>query len=405
MALDEEVLDRLMAGYEKPEDLLGENGLFKQLQKRLLERALGAELTHHLGYEKHAVEGRKSGNSRNGASRKTLQTEQGPLNLEVPRDRAATFEPRIVPKHQTRVPGLDEKILALYARGMSVRDVQRHLEEIYQVEVSPALISEVTDSIWDEVQQWQSRPLERFYTVVYLDALMVKMRTDGKVENRAVYIALGVTIDGEKDILGIWFSANEGSKFWLQVLTELKNRGVRDVLIFCVDGLKGFPEAIQSAYPQALIQLCIVHIVRSSLEYVNYKEMKTVAAALRQIYSATTAEHGLAELTAFEQQWSSKYPMIGRKWRQKWEQVATLFAFPAAIRRVIYTTNAVEATNRSIRKVIKTKGAFPSEEAARKLLYLALIEVKRRWSHINGWRDARNHLAIAFEDRIVAALR
>jgi len=405
MGLDEEILDRLMAGYEKPEDLLGENGLLKQIQKRLLERALNAELKHHLGYAKHAAEGRNSGNSRNGTSRKKLQTEQGPLELEVPRDRNGTFEPQIVPKHQTRVPGLDEKILALYARGMSVRDVQRHMEDLYQVEVSPALISEVTDSVWDEVQQWQNRPLEKMYAIVYLDALMVKMRVDGKVDTRAVYLALGVTMDGKKEILGIWFSANEGAKFWLHVLTELKNRGVRDILIFCVDGLKGFPEAIQASYPKGRVQLCIVHMVRGSLEYVNYKEMRAVAAALRQIYSAPTAEQGLAELARFEDEWGKKYPMIGRKWRQHWEQVATLFDFPEAIRKVIYTTNAVEATNRSIRKVIKTKGAFPSEDAARKLIYLALEEASRRWRHINGWKDAMNHLAIAFEERIAAALR
>ena len=384
---------------------MGENGLLKQIQKRLLELALNAELKHHLGYARHAAEGRNSGNSRNGTSRKKLQTEQGPLELEVPRDRNGTFEPQIVPKHQTRVPGLDEKILALYARGMSVRDVQRHMEDLYQVEVSPALISEFTDSVWDEVQQWQNRPLEKVYAIVYLDALMVKMRVDGKVDTRAVYIALGVTLDGQKEILGIWFSANEGAKFWLHVLTELKNRGVRDILIFCVDGLKGFPEAIQASYPQGRVPLCIVHMVRRSLEYVNYKEMRAVAAALRQVYSAPTAEQGLVELARVEDEWGKKYPMIGRKWRQNWERVATLFEFPEAIRKVIYTTNAVEATNRSIRKVIKTKGAFPSEGAARKLIYLALEEAKRRWRHINGWKDAMNHLAIAFEERIAAALR
>lgn len=405
MGLNEEALDRLMEGYEKPEDLLGENGLFKQIQKRLLERALGAELTHHLGYKKHAGKGRGSGNSRNGASPKTLQTEYGTMDLAVPRDRNGTFEPRIVPKHQRHVPGLDEKIMALYAKGLSVRDVQRHLLDLYQVEISPALISEVTDAVWDEVQQWQSRPLERLYSFVYLDALMVKMRTDGKVETRAVYLALGVTLDGQKDILGMWFSAHEGAKFWLQVLTELKNRGVREVLVFCIDGLRGFPEAIQAQFPHARIQLCIVHMVRGSLEYVNYKEMKVVAADLRRIYSSPTAEEARAELERFEEKWGKKYPTIGRKWRQNWEQVATLFDFPAEIRRVIYTTNAVEAVNRSIRKVIKTKGAFPSEDAARKLIYLALMEAKRRWSHINGWKTALNHLAITFEERIAAAMQ
>lgn len=405
MTIKEEVLDQLMAGYEKPEDLLGEDGLMKQLQKRLLERALGAELTHHLGYGKHSVSGRGSGNSRNGVSAKTLQTKDGAIEIEVPRDRNGTFEPMIVGKHQRRFAELDEKVLSLYGKGMSVRDVQRHLEDIYQVEVSPALISEVTDSIWEEVQQWQSRPLERLYAIVYLDALMVKMRTEGKVETRAVYLALGVGLDGTKDILGIWFSANEGAKFWLQVLTEIKNRGVRDILLFCVDGLKGFPEAIQSQYAMGRIQLCIVHMVRGSLEYVNYKEMKAVAADLRRIYSASTVEDGLAELDAFEAKWGKKYPSIGRKWRQNWEQVATLFEFPPELRRVIYTTNAVEATNRSIRKVIKTKGAFPSENAARKLIYLALMEAKRRWRHINGWKEAANYLVVAYEERIANALR
>ena len=403
MKIEDEIMDRLMTHFEVSGDLLGENGFIKQLTKQITERVLGTELTHHLGYAKHATEGRGSGNSRNGTSRKTLQTENGPLEIEVPRDRNGTFEPKIVPKHQTRMPGLDEKILALYAKGLSVRDIQDHLLDLYQVEVSPALISEVTDAVWDEVQQWQSRPLERLYSIVYLDALMVKMRFDGKVENRAVYLAVGITLDGEKDILGIWFSSNEGAKFWLQVLTELRNRGVREVLIFCVDGLKGFPEAIQSQFPHARIQLCIVHMVRGSLEYVNYKEMKAVAADLRRIYSSATVEEAWAELERFEEKWGKKYPTIGRKWRQNWEQVSTLFDFPAEIRRVIYTTNAVEAVNRSIRKVIKTKGAFPSEDAARKLIYLALMQAKRRWNHINGWKSAMNHMAITFEERITAA--
>lgn len=400
--IEDEIIDRLMAHFQGG-DLLGENGFIKQLTKQVVERALGAELTHHLGYAKHAPEGRGSGNSRNGTSRKKLQLEDGPLELEVPRDRNGTFEPKIVPKHQTRVAGLDEKILALYAKGLSQRDIQDHLLDLYQVEVSPALISEVTDAIWDEVQQWQNRPLERLYSIVYLDALMVKMRFDGKVENRAVYLAVGITLDGEKDILGIWFSSNEGAKFWLQVLTELRNRGVREVLIFCVDGLKGFPEAIQSQFPHARVQICIVHMVRGSLGYVNYKEMKAVAADLRRIYSAATVEQAWAELERFEEKWGKKYPTIGRKWRQNWEQLSTLFDFPPEIRRVIYTTNAVEAVNRSVRKVIKTKGAFPSEEAARKLIYLALMQAKRRWKHINGWKAAMNHLAITFEERIAAA--
>ena len=400
MALNKEALDKLMEGYEKPEDLLGEQGLFKQIQKALLERALSAELTHHLGYPKHSPEGRKSGNSRNGTSRKTLDTEQGPLELDVPRDRDGSFTPQIVPKYQTRVPGLDEKILALYAKGLSVRDVQRHLEEMYQVEVSPALISEVTDAVWDEVQQWQSRPLERMYAIVYLDALMVKMRVDGKVETRAVYLALGVTMAGEKDVLGVWIAASEGAKFWLQVLTELRQRGVRDLLVVCVDGLKGFPEAIQAVFPQARVQLCLVHMVRGSLEYVNYKEMKKVAADLRLIYSSATVEQAERQLGEFDQTWGKKYPSMARKWRQNWDQITPLFQFPAEIRRVIYTTNAVEAVNRSLRRVLKTKGALPSEQAARKLLYLAIQEASKRWSHINGWKLAMGYFSIEYEQRL-----
>lgn len=400
MEHEDRLIEQLVAGCKKPEDMFGEGGLFKRLQKKMVERALQAELTHHLGYEKN---GRGSGNSRNGSSVKTLKTEQGDLQIEVPRDRAGSFEPQLVPKHQRRIPGLDDKILSLYAKGMSMRDMQRQLEELYQVELSASLISEVTDAVWDEVLQWQNRPLERVYAIVYLDALMVKMRIDGKVENRAVYIALGVTLEGQKDILGMWFSAHEGAKFWLQVLTELRQRGVREVLIFCVDGLKGFPEAIQSQFPHARVQLCIVHMVRGSLAYVNYKEMKTVAADLRKIYRSPSNELALAELGNFEEKWGTKYPTIGRKWRQNWEQVTTLYDFPEELRHVIYTTNAVEAANRSIRKVIKTKGAFPSEESARKLIYLAIRDAQKRWQHINGWKQAMNHLAIYFEDRIQAA--
>jgi putative transposase len=400
MSEEDRLLEQLVANCKTPEEIFGEAGLFQRLRKGLMEKALQAELTHHLGYDKH---GRSPGNSRNGSSPKTLKTEDGAVVIEVPRDRDGSFEPKLLPKHQRRLPGLDEKILALYAKGVSVRDIQRHLEDLYQVELSPSLISEVTDAVWEEVQQWQSRPLEALYAVVYLDALMVKMRVDGKVETRAVYTALGITLDGQKELLGMWFSSNEGAKFWMQVLTELRNRGVREVLIFCVDGLKGFPEAIRSQFPHARVQLCIVHMVRGSVAYVNFKEMKAVATDLKRIYNAPTLELAEQELDGFEQRWGEKYPSIGRKWRQNWEQVSTLFEFPEELRRVIYTTNAVEATHRSIRKVIKTKGAFPSEDAARKLIYLAMQEAQRRWRHVNGWKQAMNYLAIAFEDRIQAA--
>jgi putative transposase len=303
-----------------------------------------------------------------------------------------------VPKHQTWVPGLDGKILVLYALGISVRDVQRHMEDLYQVEVSPALISEVTDSVWGVVQEWQNWPVEKLSAIVYLDALMVEMRVDGRVEPRAIHITLEVTMDGQKYILGIWLSANDGAKVCPQVLKELKNGGVRDVLIFCVDGMKGFPEAIQSAYSKKRVQLCVVHIVRGSLEYLNYKEQKTVAAGLRRNYSAPTAGQGLAELAIVEEEWGKTYPTIWRKWRQNRKQVATLYEFPEALQRVMYTTDAIKATSWSIRKVIKTKGAFPSEYATRKLIYPALEETRRRWRHISGSKDAMNYLAIAFQD-------
>jgi putative transposase len=299
MALDKELIDKLLEGYQKPEDLIGENGLLKQLTKALVERALKAELTHHLGYEKNAVKGRGSGNSRNGKSRKKLTGDFGQVEIEVPRDREGDFEPKIVPKHQRRFEGFDDTILSMYARGMTTREIQSHLMEIYGVEISAALVSEVTDAIVEEVQQWQSRPLEPLYPVVYLDALFVKMRQDGRVENRAVYVAIGIRMDGNKEVLGLWTSKTEGAKFWLTILTELRNRGLQDIFIACVDGLKGFPEAIESMYPHTLVQLCIVHMVRNSLNYVNWKERKIVARDLRAIYTAATADAAHQELERF----------------------------------------------------------------------------------------------------------
>src|SRR5262252_2119358 len=290
MALNKELIDKLLEGYQKPEDLIGDNGLLKQLTKARVERALNAELTHHLGYEKNDPEGRGSGNSRNGKSRKKLKGDFGEVDLEVPRDRRGEFEPKIVPKHERRFEGFDDKILSMYARGMSTREIQAHLFEIYRVQVSASLISEVTDAIVDEVRQWQSRPLEPVYAIVYFDALFVKMRHEGRIENRAVYVAIGIRMDGTREVLGLWTANTEGAKFWLMVLTELRNRGLRDILIACVDGLKGFPEAIESVYPQAQVQLCIVHLVRNSLRYVAYKDRKLLAQDLKQVYGAPTAE-------------------------------------------------------------------------------------------------------------------
>jgi putative transposase len=404
MEIKKEVLDELIKDYKKPEDLIGETGLLKQLTKALLERALGAELTQHLGYEKHDPGGYNSGNSRNGTSAKTVKGEFGEITVETPRDRNSSFEPQILKKHQTRFNGFDEKILSMYARGMTTREIQGHLQEMYGVEVSPTLISEVTDGVMEEVKAWQSRPLEPLYAIVYLDALYVKMRHEGRVENRAVYVAIGVDLDGRKDVLGLWTSGNEGAKFWLGVLTELKNRGVKDVLIACVDGLKGFPQAIESVFPETRIQLCIVHLMRASLNYVNWKERKQVAADLKGIYRAATEVQAELELTAFIAKWGHKYQAIGRLWKENWERVIPIFEFPPEIRRVIYTTNAVESLHMSLRKIIKTRGSFPSEEAALKLLYLALRNAIGKWDVMQHWKQALNHFQMLWGERIQAAL-
>jgi len=403
MELDKELIDKLLAGYKGPEDLIGEHGLLKQLTKALVERALNAELTHHLGYEKHDPEGRLSGNSRNGTSRKRLKGDFGEAEIAVPRDRNGTFTPQIVPPHQRRFTGFDDKILSMYARGMTTREIQGHLEEIYGVEVSPSLISTVTDAVIEEVREWQSRPLEPLYPILFLDALMVKMRREGRVENRAVYVAVGIDLEGHKDVLGLWTSANEGAKFWLQVLTEIRNRGVKDIFIACVDGLKGFPQAIETVFPQAQVQTCIVHLVRASLNYVGWKERKQVAADLKEVYRATTADEAEQRLAAFAAKWDNRYAPIAALWRRQWPQVIPFFAFPAEIRKVIYTTNAVESLNMSLRKSLKPRVAFPSEEAALKVMYLALRNVIRKWEKSIHWKAALNCFTVLWEDRILAA--
>jgi len=403
VAIRTELIDELLKDYQKAEDIIGENGLLKQFVKAVLERALNAELTHHLGYEKHDPAGYKSGNSRNGTSSKTVKGEFGELEIEVARDRAGTFEPRILPKHQTRFNGFDDKIISMYARGMSTREIEGHLHEIYGVEVSPGLVSQVTEAVNEEVRSWQGRALEPIYGIVDLDGVYVKMRHEGRVENRAVYVALGVDLEGKKDVLGLWTSANEGSKFWLSVLTELKNRGVKDMLIVCVDGLKGFPQAIEAVFPLAQVQLCIVHLVRASLNYVSWKERKQVAAALKPIYRAATAVEAERNLEGFIATWGNKYRAIGKLWKENWERVIPFFAFPEEVRKVIYTTNAVEALNRGLRKIIKSRGSFPSEEAALKLLYLALRNMSEKWETVQGCRAALNQFEILWGDRIRAA--
>lgn len=399
MAIDKEIVDRLLAGYKNPEDLTGENGVLRQLTKALMERALEAEMAAHLGHPKHGPAVDPVGNRRNGKSKKTMKGDLGAIEITTPRDREATFEPRLIAKGQTRMAGLDTKILSMYARGMTTRDIQGHLEEIYGVEVSPTLISNVTDAVLDEVRAWQSRPLDAVYPIVYLDALVVKMREEGTVQNRAVYVAIGINMEGQKEVLGLWTSANEGAKFWLSVLTELKTRGVADIFIACVDGLKGFPQAIETAFPRTTVQLCIVHMVRASLRFVSWKDAKAVVADLKTIYRAASREDAEQQLALFAGKWDKKYRSISQLWRRHWEQIVPFFAFPADIRKVIYTTNAVESLNMTLRKVIKTRGSFPNEEAAIKLLYLALLNVAKKWHAIQGWPQALNHFAILWEDR------
>lgn len=401
MALDKELIDKLLEGYEKPEDLVGKDGLLKQLTKVLVERALNAELTHHLGYEKHNVKGRGSGNSRNGASRKKLKGDFGEVDIEVPRDRAGTFEPKIIGKHQRRFTGFDDKILSMYARGMTTREIQGHLLEIYEVDVSATLISEVTDAVIEELRQWQGRPLERLYPIVYFDALFVKMRHEGRVENRAVYVAVGIRMDGTREVLGLWTANTEGAKFWLTVMTDLRNRGLLDIFIACVDGLKGFPEAIESIYPKALVQLCMVHMVRNSLNYVGWRDRKAVAKDLKEVYSAATAEVAEQELVRFADKWDKQYATISAQWKRHWSHVTPFFAFPPEVRKIMYTTNTVESLNRAFRKIIKNRGAFPSEEAALKLLYLTMTKAVARWKNtVHDWKGALNQFAVLWPDRI-----
>ncbi len=399
--LPTDLIDGLLANYKKPEDLIGENGLLKQLTKALVERALEAEMTEHLGHDKHEAVTNASGNARNGKSRKTLKGEFGELPIEIPRDREGSFEPQLIPKHQTRWSGFDDKIISLYARGMTVREIQQHLSEMYGTEISPTLISNVTDAIMDEVKQWQSRPLDSVYPIVYLDCIHVKVRDAGSVRAKAIYLAIGVNMEGRKEVMGLWIAQTEGAKFWLAVVTELKNRGVQDIFIACVDGLKGFPEAIETVYPQATVQLCIVHMVRNSLNYVGWNKRKEVAADLRMVYSAATLAEAEMALLDFEQQWNEAYPSIAKSWRGNWQRIIPFFDYPPEIRRVIYTSNAIESVNMSLRKITKNRGSFPNDESLMKLFYLALQNISEKWSMpLRDWKPALNRFTIQFEERM-----
>jgi putative transposase len=396
-----ELLDELLKDYKKPDDLLGQDGLLQQLTKALVERALDGELTHHLGYEKHDAAGDNSGNSRNGTTPKTMRGKRGQVQIDVPRDRTSEFEPQLVRKGQTRFDGLDENIISLYARGMTQREIQGHLEEIYGVEVSPSLISTVTDAVLDEVRAWQSRPLDSVHPILYLDALQVKVKSQGRVTNKAIYLAFGVNLQGLKEVLGMWAAEAEGAKFWMQVVTELKNRGASDIFIACVDGLKGFPEAIEAVYPNTRVQLCMVHMVRRSLSYVSHKDRKAVATDLKAVYQAATLDEAERRLTQFEGAWAGSYPVIARSWRQNWSRVVPMFSYPAEIRRAIYTTNTIEPLNMTLRKVTKNRSLFPNDEAVFKLVYLALRNISKRWTMpIKNWGAAMNQFAILFDARV-----
>lgn len=395
------LIDELLKGCQDPKDILGQNGLLKQLTKRLVERTLQGELTDHLGYGPYKPEGRGSGNCRNGSGQKTVQTDSGAIPVEVPRDRNGSFEPQLVKKRQRRLEGFDDKVLALYARGMSTRDIQGQLEELYGVEVSPTLISNVTDAVMEEVRAWQSRPLSAVYPILYFDALFVKTRQEGPVTTKAIYLALGINLEGEKELLGLWVAQTEGSKFWLTVFNELKSRGLGDCFIACVDGLKGLPEAIEAVFPRTQVQLCIVHKLRNSLKYVLWKERKAVATDLRAIYAAGTLVEAEEALERFSGRWDARYPAISPSWRMDWPRLTVFFDYSPEIRKVIYTTNAIESLNYSLRKLLKTRGAFPNDDAIIKILYLAINRVAKKWTMpIRDWKAALNQFVILFGDRV-----
>jgi putative transposase len=398
----QEIVDELLKNIKNPDQLFGPDGLLHQLKGALMERMLDAEMTEHLGFDKNDPSGQGAGNSRNGYSPKTVQTETGTVRIRVPRDRAGTFDPKVVGKHQRRLEGFDDKVLALYARGMSVREIQGHLRELYGTDVAPDLISRVTDAALDEAKAWQSRALDPVYAVIYLDALFVNIRDGGTVGKKAVYLALGVNLEGRREVLGIWVEGTEGARFWLNVLTDLKNRGVEDVFFVCCDGLTGFPGAIEAAFPKAVVQTCIVHMIRNSLRYVSYTDRKAVAAALRPVYAADNEQGAVAALDAFEERWGARYPTIAKQWRTRWAEVIPFLAFPKDIRKILYTTNAIESLNYQLRRVLKPKGHFPSDDAVVKLLFLAIERAQVHWRAIREWKRALAHFAIVFEDRFPA---
>jgi putative transposase len=394
------LVDELIAGKRGEREILGQGGVLGEITRRMVTRALAEELTEHLGYPAGQAPAGGAGNSRNGGTPKTLLTDQGRVRIDVPRDRNSDFAPQLVKKGQRRLAGLDEKIVALYAGGMTTREIEAYIADLYGPGVSRETVSRVTEGVLEDAKAWQTRPLEQLYPILYLDALVIKIRDGQAVRNFACYLAIGVNLDGDRDVLGIWFQHSEGAKFWLAVLTELRTRGVQDVLVCCVDGLTGFPEAIEAVYPKTWVQTCIVHAVRAALRFVPYKDKKKVAQDLRKIYTAVDRDHAERELEAFAETWDAKYPMISASWIENWERIVPFLAFPPELRRAVYTTNTIEALNRQIRKIIKTRGSFPSEDSARKLLYLAITRAQQKWRHAYNWSTALTAFRIHFGDRI-----
>ena len=401
MPIDPKLLNELLKGYKKPEDLWGENGIFGQIQKAMMERILEDEMKFHLGYDKHSPEGKNSGNSRNGKSRKTIITEHDSLDIDIPRDRNSEFEPQLVRKHQRRINKFDDMVISLYSRGLSTEEICGHLKEIYHTDVSKELISHITNTIYEEVQQWRNRPIDDLYPIIFFDAIRIKIRDSGRVVNKVVYLALGIDLEGQKDLLGMWIAHNEGAKFWLGVLTELKNRGLNDILIACIDGLKGFPEAIESVFPETDIQLCVVHMIRNSIRFVSWKDRKKITSDLKNIYRAATEEEGKKQLDLFAKKWNKQYPTISKSWYENWSNLKTFYDFPDNIRKVIYTTNAVESINMSLRKVTKTRASFPNDRAVYKIIYLAVQNISKKWTMpLQNWHQAVNQFAIKYEGRV-----
>lgn len=403
MNVTNDAIERLIneLDLKKGTELFGQQGLVKQITKRLVETVLEAELTEHLGYDKGERSGPPRDNPRNGKTTKRVRTDDGEIKIEIPRDRNSTFEPVLVKKQQTRLTGFDDKVLSLYARGMSTREIQGHLAELYSTQVSPDLISRVTDAVHEDVLAWRTRTLAAVWPIVYLDALVLRVRDSGTVRRKSAYLAIGVGVDGRKEVLGLWLEQTEGAKFWLKVITELKNRGVEDILVACVDGLKGFPEALESVFPKTTVQTCIVHMIRNSTRFVSFKNRRQVAKDLKPIYTAIDREAASEALDAFDATWGAQYPMITKSWRSNWERVVPFLEFPPGLRRILYTTNAIESFNARVRKLVNGKGHFPNDESAFKLIYLAVLAAEKRWTRPpKGWSEAINQLAIHFEDRL-----